>query len=442
MAEYIAITQQTCTWLLAHPAVLSSLYKCMGEGDINSLSKGEFSSGPLRLAGTADGKVVAIWNKEYLSGTGHEAWGIARLTGEFGLLSKEPISQQVFEREIYVFNQRLQSLIIDSDFIHRTWPNGSQTCLAGRGSEARQYSVCYFEGGPGFASLNAKAVIAIGPGHDFDDLQQAITREIAQLAPLASAADAIVDTRRRPLIEAPMFQALRSALQPDQQHELQFDKVNLNTHFHPTTSNVATHETSHWSYDDWITRGALNDAQRRVLESDVLLRHPVRVIGPAGSGKTLLMQLLAVRHLRRAELADERIKVLYIVHNTAMAQTVSDKFRVLGAEDYLTNPHQSLKITTLSEFGRQASGLTETMVIDKDAHQTKIFQLNQVRQSLKAAISANSEKVSGSPLMSQVASDEDLFNVFRLLSYPRFPMQLRAEGLRIMKRDMSMRKRR
>ncbi|PBC02699.1 UvrD-helicase domain-containing protein [Mesorhizobium sp. WSM3860] len=429
MAEYLAITQQTCSWLLAHNAVTSALYKAIENREVESLTKGEFAAGPLRLAGTTDGRFVSVWNKEYLSGTGHEAWGIIKLSGPFGLLSHLSIGQQVFERQIYVFNQRLQSLIIDSDFIHRSWPNGCQTCLAGRGTEARQFSICYFEGSPGFGALNAKAVIAIGPAHDFNVLQKEIARETEAMTPIAAAADGIIDTRRRPLIEAPAFHALREALSPARQHEFQFDKVSVSASFHHRTSGILPHETAFWSYDDWITKGALNDAQRAVLESDVLLRHPVRVIGPAGSGKTLLMQLLAIRYLRRAEQNQSECKFLYIVHNAAMAQTVSDRFRTLGAEDYFTNPIQNLKITTLAEFGRQVSGLTEAMVIDKDAQQTKLFQLTQVRDSLRKVLSENAEKVAASPLMSQVATNEDLFIVFAALIVTEISNAIKGRGL-------------
>ena len=155
MKKYLALTQQTCSWLLTHPAILTALHSGLAISDLDVFTKAEFSAGPRRIVGTPDGQLVAAWNREYLSGTGKEAWGICLLTGPFGLLELPNISRQVLERQIYIFSQRLQSLIIDGDFIHRTWPNGSQTCLAGPGTDARQYSVCYFEGGPGYAGLTA-----------------------------------------------------------------------------------------------------------------------------------------------------------------------------------------------------------------------------------------------------------------------------------------------
>jgi hypothetical protein len=427
--EYLAITQEACSWLLAHPTVIAALHQSLVGGEISALTKAEFAGGPFRMAGTPDGRIIAAWNREYLSGTGHEAWGILKLSGTMGLLAEPEISQQVFERTVYVFNQRLQSLIVDSELIHRTWPNGSQTCLAGRGTEARQFSVCYFEGGPGYAGLHSRAVLSIGPAHDFDELQRGIEREMPSLAPLAALADGLIDLKRRPLLDSPSFKPLRTALVPPQQADLQFDKVNLSAGYHPSQGGNSAYETAHWDYEKWISSGSLNESQRRVLESDVLLGHPVRVIGPAGSGKTLLMQLLAMRHLRAAQQEGLSAKVLYVVHNAPMAIMVSDRFRVLGGEEYLTSPEQNLRITTLSDYGRQVTGLAEEMVIDKDAHATKLFQLDQVRQSLRDALAGNSDKVDASPLLRQVRDNDDLFAVFSVLVVSEISNAIKGRGL-------------
>lgn len=429
MTDYLAITQQTCSWLLSHPAVITSFHQILISEEISALHKSEFAAGPFRMAGTTDGRLLAAWNREYLSGTGHESWGILRLTGGNGLLSAEEISQQVLERVVYVFNQRLQSLIIDSDLIHRTWPNGSQTCLAGRGSEARQSSICYFEGNPGYAGLHSRAIISIGPADDFAELQKNIEREMPFLAPLVALADDVIDIKRRPLLESPSFTDLRLALASPQQAKLEFDKVNSTADHRPSRDNNSTFTTAHWSYDNWINSGALNNSQRRVLESNALLGHPVRVIGPAGSGKTLMMQLMAMRQLRSAQEKGLKIKILYIVHNAPMATMVSDRFRVLGGEEYLTNPDQNLRITSLSDYGRQVTGLSDSMVIDKDASKTKNFQINQVRESLRNVLNKNPEKLKNSKLLNQVINNEELFLVFAALVAVEISNVIKGRGL-------------
>ena len=112
--QFVAITQQTCSWLLAHPDILGALQSVLVNEDLRALQKAEFSAGALRMAGSSDGQLLAIWNRDYLSGTGDEPWGVFKLEGSFAVKGVPGISQQVFERIIYVLNQRLQSLVLEA----------------------------------------------------------------------------------------------------------------------------------------------------------------------------------------------------------------------------------------------------------------------------------------------------------------------------------------
>jgi superfamily I DNA/RNA helicase len=373
-------------------------------------------------------QLLAIWNRDYLSGTGGEPWGVFKLDGAFALKGEPAISQQVFERIVYVMNQRLQGLVLESELIHRTWPNGSHTCIAGRGVEIRQYSIVYFEGAAGYGSLTSRAILVVGPAHDFDRLQTAIESEIRNFVPLVGLANSLIDLqRRRPLLDAPAFPALREALAPDQEQREKFSDVTVTTEYRQ--KGASAYETLHWDYFTWLESGSLSEAQRRVLTSEALRRHPVRVIGPAGSGKTLLMQLLALRHLHKAHTDGQNIKVLYLVHNAPMAQTVGDRFRALGGEEFLTSPEQSLTVTTLAEHSRQLIGLSETMVIDKDAQKTKLFQYEQVQEAFRAALNANQKVVDGSPLLSQISRDNELFELVALLVMAEISTVIKGRGL-------------
>ena len=380
------------------------------------------------MAGSDDRRVLCVWNREYVTGTGSEPWGIFKLEGIHGLLVRPEIGQQVFERIIYVINQRLQGLVIDGDFIHRVWPNGSHTCLAGRGTEARKLSIAYFEGGSGYAGMTSKAVMAVGPEHDFDVLQKAIESELKYFGPLVALAnETIQHGRRRPLLEAPTFQDLRQSLEPTRSDSRHLADVNILTEY--VADRLSPYETVHWSYDKWLESGTLNDAQRRVLESNALTRHPIRVIGPAGSGKTLLMQLLALQFLHDARASDRSLKVLYIVHNSAMGQTVIDRLRALGGEEFLTDARQSLVVSTLAEYGRRLINLSEINIIDKDASKTKEFQLEQVQLALRASLGAQQEVGKASNLLSQVAQNEELFEIFSQLVMAEISTVIKGRGL-------------
>src|SRR5262249_10232405 len=91
-----------------------------------------------------------------------------------------------------------------------------------------------------------------------------------------------------------------------------------------------------WTYDQWTERQSpLTTTQRRILESDIADRQPLRIAGAAGSGKTLLMMLLGIRMLSRAAREKRPLRVLYVVHNAAMQEKVWFNFITLGAGPFL-----------------------------------------------------------------------------------------------------------
>ena len=112
-----------------------------------------------------------------------------------------------------------------------------------------------------------------------------------------------------------------------------------------------------------------------------------------------------------------------------MAQNVTDRFRVLGAEEFLTGNKQSLLISTLSEYGRKLIGLTEISIIDKDAQKTKVFQFEQVQEALRLSLSAHSELVNKSTLLSQLRNDQELFDIFAVLLMAEISSVIKGRGL-------------
>ena len=91
------------------------------------------------------------------------------------------------------------------------------------------------------------------------------------------------------------------------------------------------------------------------------------------------MQLLGIRRLRLAQETSDQIRILYVVHNGEMANTVRNRFMTLGASEFL-NPGSSQyrEISTLFEYCRSNLDLPFTSIIDKDAHQTKAYQREMV----------------------------------------------------------------
>lgn len=428
--EYIGLTQETCSWLLSHPEALNALADVLLHGDLKGLSKADVAAGPLRLSGAEDGRILAIWNAEFLSNTGSESWGIFRLNGQLSITQKPEIAPQVIERFVYVINQRLQGLMIEGDFIHRARPNGSHTCLAGRGADARQFSVCYYEAAPGFGGLTSRALIGIGPEYDFDVLMRGIEPEVGRIVALVEKCNNLIDKQvRRPALEDEQFGKLRSAVAPVELDTGFLSSITVNTNISPGEKIFNPYETIHWTFHEWLSSGALNPAQLRAISVDVLHSHPVRIIGPAGSGKTLLMQLIALRYLNDHHKNGAPLKVAYVVHNAAMAATVLDRFKALGGEEYLTGAKQELTVTTLGEYGRKRIELDERMVIDRDAQKTKEFQFAQVREALKQVLNAQPKLFQESGLLRQVWDEEELFSAFSVLVMAEISAVIKGRGL-------------
>ncbi len=83
--EFFATTQATSAWLLSHLEVESALGRVLGTlHGLLALRQAVFVAGPLRMAATADGRIVALWHIDYLGSTGSEPWGLIRLDGRHG----------------------------------------------------------------------------------------------------------------------------------------------------------------------------------------------------------------------------------------------------------------------------------------------------------------------------------------------------------------------
>lgn len=81
--------------------------------------------------------------------------------------------------------------------------------------------------------------------------------------------------------------------------------------------------TQYQTYSTWLDR--LTPAQREFLESPP--DRSVKLRGPAGSGKTLVLELKALRELYESHDRGEPIRILFATHSWAMAEQVDSALR-------------------------------------------------------------------------------------------------------------------
>lgn len=84
--------------------------------------------------------------------------------------------------------------------------------------------------------------------------------------------------------------------------------------------------TKSLTFEQWV--GQLNSNQRDVLD---IAPGSVRIVGPAGSGKTLTLCMRALAQVRAAESAGRPIRALFATHSWAMAERVDDTLIGLNA---------------------------------------------------------------------------------------------------------------
>jgi len=433
--RYLGLTQGTADWLQGKVSLIEALRDILTGSDESRepLQQFEFVEGPVHIAATPNQALTAIWNIDYLSGTGEEAWGFIKLDEAMGLQSHISIGYEVLERSLHVINQRLQGLVLDGALIHRVYPNGAHTCVAGRGSEARQFSIGYFERRVDRLGSNVHAILVVGPEHDFGHLSQAAERESKNLETLVLGASELVSRKRkRPAATPDLLPDLRHRLvtysNTNQDNEYEQVEIATNPHMLPIAASSRFYGLS---LSDWLAPGSsLTDIQRRILTSNAIERHPLRIVGPGGSGKTLLMQLLALRQLARASEQKRDIRVLYVAHNASMQGKVAQKFAMLAQDESCIDAEEPrhINVTTLLEYGRQVLGLDYSAVIDKDAHSAKQFQMQEVVEALQSQLSESAKLVKSSTLLGTVDQQKELVPVLAMLIANEISTVIKGHG--------------
>lgn len=91
------------------------------------------------------------------------------------------------------------------------------------------------------------------------------------------------------------------------------------------------------SYADWLRK--LKDEQKRIVLADI--NTSIRVVGPAGSGKTLALCMRAVHLAQDSDVIGGRKKILIVTHSWAMTE------RIYGTIEALAEGHVPSSISVL-----------------------------------------------------------------------------------------------
>jgi len=431
MHDYIAITGSTANWLLSQAIRKTAITSALTEiASTKGLTSSVVAIGSLRIAACPKANIVALWNKDLLLNQGYESWGLCRLTGAEGLLNATDFLPEIFERFLSVTDLRLKGLKLDGSWVHRHTEDDFHTCIAGRGSDARRYSLGFSDRALDLPGGRVQAVLAIGPLSGIINAPPALLKQERRKLPsfILELTDMLANLHARPALENNILNNLRSEFQPITQALVDFSAgIPVIPALCETDGTYTT-----LTYDDWIKPDSpLSLEQRAILESDLILKTPVRIIGPAGSGKTLLMQLLAIRRMKDFKAKGEVCKIAYVVHNSAMMQSVRDRFSELNFDlsKNSDTPDQTLDVLTLTEYSIRALQDETVPVMDSDAYETKRFQKELVKEYLIKEIEKTPLTEEDEPLLHQILTNKDAIDIFSELLVNEFGVAIKAHDL-------------
>jgi len=426
--KYLAIPQKTVAWLLERPDVVAAIAELLKSDDAEELSGGDFAEGPLRIV--RDGDVIALWNIDYQTSYGESAIGFIRLASPYGaFVCRHQTQSNTFARELYVLNQRLLNRLFMAADFYRGMPSGAKVG-APTASDGTRLGFGLAEDNISIRDASSvKIVVVTGPEHDFEAVANAAATDLLKLTPIIARAVKLFRGRKaKSVLSVGKFRGLRKTVNPAIDDESRPELLLAATQqLHGKISQADIYRTEVLTYDDWIGPDSpLSSDQRAVINREMVEGRPVRILGPAGSGKTLLMQLLAIGAMRQKE--DGRKTVFYVTHNEAMREIVWRRFATLAPNDDF-NQFGQLHVATLTGFAREQLSLSEARVFSADAEKAKDDQLTTLREALGKAIEQRRDLVDGSSTITALTANGDAREEFLELLRADISIAIKARDL-------------
>lgn len=126
-------------------------------------------------------------------------------------------------------------------------------------------------------------------------------------------------------------------------------------------------------------------SQQKVV-FDMQMDSPVRIEGPAGTGKTVSMILKAITMLKRAEESNIEYHIIFLAHSKSTESAIKDYFSKLSNGLWTeANNFQNIKITTLLDYCASYAQVSFDQLVDRDAAESKQNQRFFISEALYKA---------------------------------------------------------
>lgn len=134
---------------------------------------------------------------------------------------------------------------------------------------------------------------------------------------------------------------------------------------------------------------SLTNSQKKIVDYEDQ-GTPIKIAGPAGTGKTASMVLRAIKMLREASERKQNILIYFFTHSKSTESAVKQMISIIAEQKWFEegNP-QHIKITTLQDFCISYIKLNNMQIIDLDASEAKQYQLLLIQDAYNEIVNKN-----------------------------------------------------
>ena len=152
-----------------------------------------------------------------------------------------------------------------------------------------------------------------------------------------------------------------------------------------TETQVSSGEFMYLDYIERIKK--LTTTQKNVVENKNITS-PIRIEGPAGTGKTASMILRAFSILSQKKRDNVPFKIIFFSHSETTNHENKNTFSYIpGANDFLSGEiEQSIEFTTLLNYCTTSINVENTQLIDTDATDAKKFQRVFIEDAIDSVV--------------------------------------------------------
>lgn len=172
----------------------------------------------------------------------------------------------------------------------------------------------------------------------------------------------------------------------------------------------------------------LTKAQKTVVEL-TNVSDPIRIEGPAGTGKSTSMILRAVRLLVDAQKSGKDFRILFITHSGSTQDAVNCQLQsFLSPEFFEANSKQRIEITTLFSWCANFTGLSPNQLIESTSESSKKFQFELLSMAFDA-VKSKSYKTYKNLISSELRSFLETEDQIRVLLMLQYEFSIRVKGM-------------